>query len=351
MATRDSVVSAAVTSDVAGAVLDREPDRLGGLEVVLGHGSSRVCGTAGPAGAGPVGCGWWAVGGSDPAGHAAVAPPLAEASKPSGNGMLDRSMSTSTAESRVAARTTLTSQVLRLSPARAAFSSARVLTDSGIRSVTRASPPSSVSSGSGRGRRRGRRRCGRRGDVDDEVELAAVEAYVDAAVGQLGGDLGGGLGDRLHQGEPGRRGQGEDEALGGLLDVVAPGLGSGDEVLAEALDVRRDVHAHHYDITHDVMARPMTRDVSSACRGAAWSTGRPDGPDASSERSEVSTQRVRGSRQLTVMAETLIDANAVDYADPRDLLRASSSASGSWPGARSPTRSTSSSRAGRCRPG
>ena len=52
--------------------------------------------------------------------------------------MLDRSMSMLMASSRVAARTTLTSQVLRLCPPAAASSSALALTDSGIRSVIRA---------------------------------------------------------------------------------------------------------------------------------------------------------------------------------------------------------------------
>ena len=138
------------------------------------------------------------------------------------------------AASLVAARTILTSQVLRLSPARAAISSALVLTDSGIRSVIRARPPSSASSAAGGGRwGRGRRRR-RRGHVDDEVELAAVEPDVDAAVGQLGGDLGGGLGDRLHQRQPGGGVEGEHQPLGGLPDVVAPGLRGGHEVAAEA---------------------------------------------------------------------------------------------------------------------
>src|SRR5919112_4958877 len=62
------------------------------------------------------------------------------------NGMLERSMSTLIAPSRVAARTTLTSQVLSDWPDLAAASSALVLTDSGMRSVIRARPPSSSSS-------------------------------------------------------------------------------------------------------------------------------------------------------------------------------------------------------------
>ena len=67
-------------------------------------------------------------------------------------------MSTLMALSLVAARTTLTSQVLRLWPALAAFSSARALTDSGIRSVIRARLPSSKSSASAA---RGNRGSGR----------------------------------------------------------------------------------------------------------------------------------------------------------------------------------------------
>ena len=144
---------------------------------------------------------------------------------PPKKGMLERSMSTLMAFSRVAARTTLTSQVLSEWPERAASSSARVLTDSGIRSVIRARPPSSSSS-SGRRAERAARRGGRgRGDVDDEVELAAVEAYVDAAGGHLGGDLGGGLGDRLHQGQPGGGVERHGQPLGGLRDLGAAGLG------------------------------------------------------------------------------------------------------------------------------
>ena len=55
-------------------------------------------------------------------------------------------MSTLMAPSRVAARTTLTSQVLSDWPDLAAASSALVLTDSGMRRVIRARPPSSSSS-------------------------------------------------------------------------------------------------------------------------------------------------------------------------------------------------------------
>ena len=151
------------------------------------------------------------------------------------------------AASLVAARTTLTSQVLRLSPARAARSSARVLTDSGIRSVIRASPPSSASSGAGGAGGAGADGCGGAA-LDDEVELAAGRAGRRRPRRQLGGDLGGGLGDRLHQGQPGGGVEGEHEALGGLPCLVAARLGGRDEVAAEALDVRRDVHVHHYDI-------------------------------------------------------------------------------------------------------
>ena len=165
-------------------------------------------------------------------------------------GMLDRSMSTLMAFSRVAARTTLTSHVLSEWPDLAASSSALALTDSGIRRVTRARPPSSSTSsgvggaggGGGAGALAGAR-------LDDEVELASVEAYVDAAGPHLGGDLGSGLGDGLHQREPGRGLQGQREPLGGLLGLRPSGLGGGDEVAAEAVDVRRDVHVHHYDTT------------------------------------------------------------------------------------------------------
>ena len=68
-------------------------------------------------------------------------------------------MSTLMAPSRVAARTTLTSQVLSEWPDRAANSSALALTDSGSRRVMRAMLPSSSSSAAGRRRGGGRRRA------------------------------------------------------------------------------------------------------------------------------------------------------------------------------------------------
>ncbi len=144
----------------------------------------------------------------------------------------------------------MTSQVLRLCPPAAAFSSARVLIDSGMRRVMRARSPSSTSSG--RGGAGGAGAVGatlRRRHLDHEVELAAVEADVHAALGQLGADLGGGLGDGLHEGQSGAGVQRVAEALGHLAGLVATGLGRGQQVATEAVDVRRDVHAHHYDIT------------------------------------------------------------------------------------------------------
>ena len=133
-------------------------------------------------------------------------------------------MSTLMALSRVAARTTLTSQVLSEWPERAANSSALALTDSGSRSVIRARPPSSSSSAPGvRAERAGPGGAGgAAGRVDDEVELAAVEPDVDAAGRHLGGDLGGGLGDGLHQREPGGGVEGEGQPLGGLRDASGP---------------------------------------------------------------------------------------------------------------------------------
>src|SRR6478609_7481988 len=107
-------------------------------------------------------------------------------SLPPTNGMLDRSMSTLIAPSRVAPRTTLTSQVLSECPDRAASSSALVFTDSGMRSVMRATLPSSPTS---------------------------------SAAGGEGGAGGAG------------------------------GARGGEQVAAQALDVRGDVHVHHCDIT------------------------------------------------------------------------------------------------------
>ena len=238
-------------ADGALADLDVQVHGLGGLEVVLGHvlllgvfvrGASRCAGPSGGVGGGsagqiqPVMRRWPRL------------PPLKGSWSPK-NGMLDRSMSTLIALSRVAARTTLTSQVLSEWPERAASSSALALTDSGSRSVIRATLPSSSTSSAvgGVGGAGGAGALGRA--LDHEVELAAVEPDVDAAGRHLGGDLGGRLGDGLHQGQPGGGVEREGEALGGLAGLGAGGLGGGDEVPAEAVDVRRDVHAHHRDIT------------------------------------------------------------------------------------------------------
>ena len=103
--------------DAALAELDVQVDRLVGLELVAAHDLSPGCVRPRDRPAWPslvVWWGGWVRVGSDPAGHAAVAALLAapKGSLPK-NGMLERSMSTLIAPSRVAARTTLTSQVLR----------------------------------------------------------------------------------------------------------------------------------------------------------------------------------------------------------------------------------------------
>ena len=94
-------------------------------------------------------------------------------------------MSTLTARSRVAARTTLTIQLLSEWPPLAASSSALYFTDSGIRSVIRAtravlvssaSSPAGGAGGAGRGRP-----AAARGYVDHELGLAAAEPDVDRA--------------------------------------------------------------------------------------------------------------------------------------------------------------------------
>ena len=205
------------------------------------------------------------------------------------NGMLERSMSTLIAWSEVAARMTDTSQVLRLWPLVAAFSSALVLIDSGMRSVMRARSPSSTSSGPGRGRRRGSGRCdARRCHLDHEVELAAVEPHVHAALGQLGADLGRGLGDGLHEGQAGAGVQRVAQALGHLAGLVATGLGGGQQVAAEAVDVRRDVHAHHYDITMTSSQGFLMSGLSSRWCGAA--------PDGGPAHVDARTQPLRCGR-------------------------------------------------------
>ena len=149
-------------------------------------------------------------------------------------------MSTLIAPSRVAARTTLTSQVLSEWPDRAGEllglgldrlgEPQRDPGDAAVLLVLR-----------GRRRRRGgrgRRRGRPAGASTDERELAAVEPDVDAAGRHLGGDLGGGLRDRLHQREPGGGVEGEGEPLGGRAGLGAGGLGGGEQVAAEAVDVR-----------------------------------------------------------------------------------------------------------------
>src|SRR4029079_7173352 len=146
---------------VALADLDDQVDRAGGLELVLGHGYLLVRegekGWAAPPGRRPAwqgayrgSSGWRAGGQTQPDIRRPRFPPNGpcppNGSFPPTKGRLDRSMSTLMAFSRVAARTTLTNQVLREWPERAANSSALALTDSGSRSVIRAMPPSSSSS-------------------------------------------------------------------------------------------------------------------------------------------------------------------------------------------------------------
>ena len=173
-------------------------------------------------------------------------------------------MSTLMAPSRVAARTTLTSQVLSEWPDRAANSSALALTDSGM---PERDPGDAALLLVLRARRRGRGAAepagwaARRG-VDHERELAAVEADVDATGRHLGGDLGGRLGDGLHQGQAGGRVEGEGEPLGGGVGLGAGRLGGREQVAPEAVDVRRDVHVHHDDI------------IMTSCQGASDVTWR-----------------------------------------------------------------------------
>ena len=146
------------------------------------------------------------------------------------------------------------------------------LTDSGIRRVIRATPPSSsiLVAGRRRGRRRGRG-SGGAGARDHEVELATVEPDVDAARRHLGGDLGGRLGDGLHQREPGRRVEGEGQPLGGRLGLGAAGLGGREQVAAEAVDVGRDVHVHHDDIiVTSCQEKLVSRGVRAVSPAREW---------------------------------------------------------------------------------
>jgi hypothetical protein len=101
--------------------------------------------------------------------------------------------------------------------------------------------------------------------VDDEVQVAAVQSDIDATRRHLGSDLGGGLGDRLHHRQPGRRVEREPEPLRGLAHLLAGTLDRGGQVAAEAVDVRRDVHAHHYDTT--MTSRQGRHDVISVRSG------------------------------------------------------------------------------------
>ena len=163
--------------------------------------------------------------------------------------MLDRSMSTLTAPSRVATRMTLTSQVLSEWPG-----PGRELL--GLRLDRLGEPQGDPGDGAvlgllgagrrrGRRRGRGRRRCG----FDHEVELTAVQPDVDAADRHLGGDLRGCLGDRLHQRQPGRRVERERQPFRSCVRLGPGRLGGREQVAAEVLDVRGDVHVHHDDIT------------------------------------------------------------------------------------------------------
>ena len=129
----------------------------------------------------------------------------------------------------------------------AASSSARALTDSGMRErdpgdVAVVLPASSAGGGGA-----ACSAAGAGGAVDDERELAAVEPDVHAARGHLRGDLGGGLADRLHQ--AGRAaGRARTEALGDLA-----GLGPATSAAATRSQRRPSTYGvmsmHHYDIT------------------------------------------------------------------------------------------------------
>ena len=259
-------------------------------------------------------------------------------------------MSTLMALSRVAARTTLTSQVLSEWPDRAASSSARALTDSGIRSVIRASAALLLDLLRRRGsRRRGGERARSAGAVvDDEVELAAVEADVDAAGRHLGGDLGGGLGDRLHQRQPGRRVRARSASRSAACVI------SGPPASAAATRSRRRLS------TYGVMSMctTMTSSVTS-CQALVMSCRVSDVTDVSVH---ARCGYGRGHRMASGTEECMPWLHRAAHGhgrhphrresgrlpDPRDLLRLRARASASWPAATSRTRSTSSSPAARC---
>ena len=141
-----------------------------------------------------------------------------------------------------ASRTASTSQALSEWPVRFAASSARVLTDSGSRSVIRDWLSSSGSGGSGRAAGPAERRLRGLEVGDHELRLAAVQPYVDGVVVQRAGDLGGGLGQRLEQHHPGGGVEGEGQPLGGRLRLGATGCRGVGEVPAEPVDEGREFH-------------------------------------------------------------------------------------------------------------
>lgn len=93
---------------------------------------------------------------------------------------------------------------------------------------------------------------------DDQLRVTAAEADLDNCVGQLVGHLGGGDTERLEQHHAQRRLYGIGQPIRRVPDISGRGIGRGGQVVAEAVDVRREVH--------DVMVTSQWRHVNIVWR-------------------------------------------------------------------------------------
>ncbi len=76
----------------------------------------------------------------------------------------------------------------------------------------------------------------------DELGVAAAQAHVDRAGREIERDLGGGSRDRVQQDEARRRFERGGEPAGDDPGVIAARLGGQLELVAQLLDVRRQIH-------------------------------------------------------------------------------------------------------------
>ncbi|MEJ7757460.1 MAG: hypothetical protein WKF83_15150 [Nocardioidaceae bacterium] len=78
--------------------------------------------------------------------------------------------------------------------------------------------------------------------MDDELGLPATQPYVHRSRVQLGGDLGGRVRQRFHQRHAHGGVEREGEPLGRLGGLRATRCGGVSEIVAQAVDVRCQVH-------------------------------------------------------------------------------------------------------------